>query len=151
MGPTRWVSWWHPAWNIALPWNTRYCAAFFAASPQGQDWTLTDFACSLQYFFCLRNHIWMHIVQVLFLPGKWASNGGLYSAIAQGLALPSLMQAIHPIFHFITYPPPYIPHLPLNVLQHEMDFGCDGALQVLTTWRRPVGGLQRTSEINKLA
>ena len=33
-------------------------------------------------------------------------------------------------------PPPYIHHLPLNLLQHKMDFGCDGALQVFTAFYR---------------
>jgi hypothetical protein len=76
------------------------------------------------------NYISMCISYVHLLSCLCADLGVLDCAKSPPFTHPVLMHALDPILHFISQPPPNIFHLPLDVLQHQVHFGSDGAFQV---------------------
>ena len=135
MAPTRWVSCYRPAWNISSLQITQHCAASFASSPQGQPSTLPDCACS-PCLSCLfeQSHLDACCASSLspWQVSEWLGSAPCDSA---GTGASQFDAGTRPNLLFCHLTPLYICHLPLHVLQHdEMDFGCDGALQVLTAF-----------------
>jgi hypothetical protein len=74
----------------------------------------------------------MHIARIHLLSRKRLHKRVLHSAKLLPHLHPSLVKPLDPIFHFVAQTPLNICHLPLNVLEHHMHFGGDGALENFT-------------------
>jgi hypothetical protein len=74
---------------------------------------------------CVSNHTRMRRTGIRLLPCQRADDWVLDNAIALSQMLPSLMQLLQPIFHFISQPPTNISHLKRDVLEHHVNLGGD--------------------------
>jgi hypothetical protein len=74
----------------------------------------------------------MRIARIRLLSRKRPHKGVLHSAKLLPHPHPGLVKPLNPIFYFVAQTPLNICHLPLNVLEHHMHFGGDGALESFT-------------------
>jgi len=80
---------------------------------------------------CVSNHIGMRRTGICLLPCQHLDDRVMDHAKALSQTHPGLMQSLHPIFLFISQPPPNISHLKRDVLEHHVNLGGDGATECI--------------------